>query len=101
MAQTKLDIFRHFFASEKAGGFVLIGCTIISLIIANLPTGEGYIHFWHTNLDLSFFGLDLNYSIEHWINDGLMAIFFLLVGLEIERELYVGELSSFKNALLP
>jgi NhaA family Na+:H+ antiporter len=77
----------------------LIGCTIISLFIANSGVGEKYVDFWHTHLDLSFAGLD--YSIEHWINDGLMAVFFLLVGLEIERELYIGELSDFKYAILP
>jgi len=96
-----MDLFKSFFQSEKAGGFVLIGCTIISLIIANTAWGDSYLHFWHSYLDLSFLNVELNYSIEHWINDGLMAIFFLLVGLEIERELYVGELSSFKNAILP
>ncbi|MBO9682767.1 MAG: Na+/H+ antiporter NhaA, partial [Flavisolibacter sp.] len=53
------------------------------------------------HIDLSFYKIQLDYSVEHWINDGLMAIFFLLVGLEIERELYIGELSSFKNAILP
>lgn len=79
----------------------MIGCTIISLLLANSAWGESYIHFWHTHLNLSFPGMDLDYSIEHWVNDGLMAIFFLLVGLEIERELYVGELSSIKNATLP
>lgn len=79
----------------------MIGCTIISLLIANSAWGESYIHFWHTHLNLSFPGMALDYSIEHWVNDGLMAIFFLLVGLEIERELYVGELSSIKNASLP
>ena len=79
----------------------MIGCTIISLLIANSAWGESYIHFWHTHLNLSFQGMALDYSIEHWVNDGLMAIFFLLVGLEIERELYVGELSSIKNASLP
>jgi NhaA family Na+:H+ antiporter len=99
--KSKLDLFKQFFQSEKAGGFVLIACTIISLIIANSAIGENYLHFWHRHIDLSFAGISLDYSIEHWINDGLMAIFFLLVGLEIERELYIGELSSFKNALLP
>ncbi|MEO5684503.1 MAG: Na+/H+ antiporter NhaA [Chitinophagaceae bacterium] len=94
-------IFKDFADSEKSSGFVLIGCTLVSLIIANSTAGESYTHFFHEKLNLSFAGLDLNYSIEHWINDGLMAIFFLLVGLEIERELYIGELSSFKNALLP
>ncbi len=94
-------LFKDFTDSEKASGFVLIGCTIISLIIANSAFGETYVHFFHKSLDLSFAGIDLNYSNEEWINDGLMAIFFLLVGLEIERELYAGELSSFKNAILP
>src|SRR5688572_8543056 len=98
---TLMDLFKKFFQSEKAGGFVLIACTLISLVLSNSGLGNSYLHFWHSNLDLSFLGLDLNYSIEKWINDGLMAIFFLLVGLEIERELYVGELSSFKSALLP
>jgi len=95
------SIFLDFFNSEKAGGFVLIGCTIISMVIANSHWGESYIHFIHSRLDLSFWNIELDYSVEHWINDGLMTIFFLLVGLEIERELYVGELSNIKNALLP
>lgn len=86
-------LFTEFFQSEKAGGFILIGCTIISLLIANSSWGSSYTHFWHEKLG----GL----SIEHWINDGLMAVFFLLVGLEIERELYVGELSEWRNAMLP
>jgi NhaA family Na+:H+ antiporter len=94
-------IFKAFSKSEQSGGFVLIGCTVISLIIANSSFGDSYTHFFHQKLNLSFFIVDLNYSLEHWINDGLMTIFFLLVGLEIERELYIGELSEFKNALLP
>jgi NhaA family Na+:H+ antiporter len=96
----KWDLFKGFFQSEKASGFVLIGCSIISLIITNSNFGEAYAHFWHSYLNLSFSGIELNYSYEHWVNDGLMAVFFLLIGLEIERELYVGELSNFKNALL-
>jgi Na+:H+ antiporter, NhaA family len=95
------DLFRAFFRSEKSGGFVLIGCTLISLLIANSAWGESYVHFWHEQVNLSFAGVELNYSIEHWVNDGLMTIFFLLVGLEIERELYVGELSDVKQAALP
>jgi Na+:H+ antiporter, NhaA family len=101
MRQRRIDLFKNFFTSEKAGGFILIACTAISLTIANTGIGEAYINFWHTHLNLSFFNIDLDLSLEHWINDGLMAVFFLLVGLEIERELYVGELASFKRALLP
>ena len=101
MARNGQGLFKAFFQSEKSGGFVLIGCTIISLLLANSAWGESYRHFWHQHLDLSFGSVKLDYSLEHWVNDGLMAIFFLLVGLEIERELYVGELSSIKNATLP
>jgi NhaA family Na+:H+ antiporter len=86
-------LFKEFFESEKGGGVLLILCTIISLLIANSSFQESYLHFWH----LTFGGL----SLELWINDGLMAIFFFLIGLELKREVYVGELSSLKNALLP
>lgn len=91
MKVTKL--FKDFFESEKAGGFTLIICTIVSLFIANSFLSESYLHFWHTQF--------AGHSIEHWINDGLMTIFFLLIGLELERELYNGELSTVRNALLP
>lgn len=94
-----LDLFKAFFNSEKVAGFVLIGCTIVSLIISNTDIISGYVDFWHKHLSIPF--LKINFSIEQWINDGLMAVFFLLIGLEIERELYVGELSKLKNALLP
>jgi NhaA family Na+:H+ antiporter len=95
------NLFQDFFNSEKSGGLVLLGCTILSLFIANSAWGESYLHFWHQHLNGSFSNIHLDYSIEHWINDGLMTIFFLLVGLEIERELYTGELSNPKNAVLP
>jgi NhaA family Na+:H+ antiporter len=94
-------LYKEFFDSEKAGGILLLLCTIVSLVVANSIWGDAYTHFWHRYVDLSFLSIELNYSIEHWINDGLMTIFFLLVGLEIERELYVGELKEIKNALLP
>ncbi|MCB0516711.1 MAG: Na+/H+ antiporter NhaA [Chitinophagales bacterium] len=86
-------LFKEFFNSEKVGGLVLILCTAVSLLLANSGWGEAYQHFWHSNVA----GL----SVEHWINDGLMAIFFLLIGLELEREIYIGELSKLKDALLP
>jgi NhaA family Na+:H+ antiporter len=87
------NLFKEFFASEKVGGLLLILCTIVSLLLANSAIGDSYHHFWLTQ----FFGK----SMEHWINDGLMTIFFLLIGLELEREIYQGELSNFKDALLP
>src|SRR5215208_2828990 len=85
--------FRDFFDSEKSGGVLLIVCTAVSLLTTNSVYGGGYLDFWHEYVA----GL----SIEHWVNDALMAVFFLLIGLELERELYVGELSDFRNALLP
>ena len=87
------NTFKNFFDSEKSSGILLIICTAISLIITNSLLGANYLSLWQ-----SYAG---PLSIEHWINDGLMAIFFLFIGLELERELYIGELSDFKNALLP
>jgi NhaA family Na+:H+ antiporter len=102
MASTTTNsLFKEFFNSEKAGGLLLIICTVASVIVANTAIGDGYLHFWHSPVNLSFSKIQLNYPAEHWVNEGLMAIFFLMVGLEIERELYIGELSDFKNALLP
>lgn len=95
------NLFKAFYDSEKIGGLLLLICTVLSLTIANSEWGEFYNHLMHYHIDLSFANVDLNYSIEHWVNDGLMAIFFLMVGLEVERELYIGELSNFKNAILP
>lgn len=92
-------LFKEFTGSEKNAGLLLLGCTVVSLLLANFSFGAGYIHFWHRHAAIPGTGLDL--SLEHWINDGLMTVFFLLVGLEIERELYAGELYPIKNALLP
>ena len=85
--------FKEFTESSKAGGIVLILCTLVSLGVANSAFGPAYIGFWHQYVA----GL----SIEHWVNDALMAIFFLLIGLELERELQNGELSDLRNAMLP
>lgn len=91
MKITKL--FKGFFESEKAGGLILIVCTILSLILANSNFSAEYHYFWQTQ----FAGR----SIGLWVNEGLMTIFFLLIGLELERQIYKGELSNFKDALLP
>lgn len=85
--------FVSFFESERSSSLLLIGCTLLSVLLANSAMGNAYVHFWHQDM----FGM----SLEHWVNDGLMAIFFLMIGLELERELYSGELSSVKKALLP
>ncbi|HEV2761414.1 MAG TPA: Na+/H+ antiporter NhaA [Pyrinomonadaceae bacterium] len=85
--------FKNFFESEKSGGVLLIVCTALSLVVTNSAAGPSYVGLWHAYVG----GL----SLEHWINDALMAVFFLFIGLELERELYVGELSDFRNALLP
>ena len=86
-------LFNEFFNSEKAGGIVLVLATIVSIVLANSKLGNTYIEIW--NYD---FG---GHSLVHWINDGLMTIFFLLIGLELEREFYEGELSNLRTALLP
>jgi len=100
MNATVSRLFNEFFESEKTGGIVLMICTAVSILAANV-IGNPYVDLWHHKLGFSFSGIQLDYSIQHWINDGLMTVFFLLVGLEIERELYAGELSDLKSASLP
>jgi NhaA family Na+:H+ antiporter len=92
-----LEIFKRFFRSGQVGGFILLICVAISLLIANTNLKDSFANFLTIKLG---FGA-VNYSILAWINDALMAIFFLLVGLEIKRELVEGELSSLKSAALP
>ncbi len=93
MATRLSPLFRKFFESEKAGGLILVACTIVSIILSNSSFSESYHAIWQKKIGTG--------SIEHWINDGLMTIFFLLIGLELEREIYKGELSNIKNAMLP
>jgi NhaA family Na+:H+ antiporter len=102
IVKTKLSrLFLEFFNSEQSSGVVLMLCTFSSILIANSQFGIGYLDFWHMKAGLEVGDFVLKYSFEHWINDALMAIFFLLIGLEIEREIYIGELSDLKNASLP
>ncbi|UMQ42146.1 Na+/H+ antiporter NhaA [Chryseobacterium sp. Y16C] len=91
--------FKRFFNNSQFSGIMLILCVIISLLIANSSIGDGFQHFLDQEIGISAFHLE--YPVSVWINDGLMAVFFLLVGLEIKREIIEGELSSFKNASLP
>jgi NhaA family Na+:H+ antiporter len=87
------NTFNRFFESEKSSAIILVIATLISVALANSVMSDRYLVLWRNE----YFGL----SLEHWINDGLMAIFFLMIVLELERELYVGELSLIRNALLP
>lgn len=93
LQQRVSNTFKQFVDSEKASGIVLMVCTILSLLLANSTLGASYLGLWQISIGGA--------SLDHWINDGLMTIFFLLIGLELERELYSGELAQVKNALLP
>ncbi len=101
MKGINLDVFRHFLRSEQTSGIILIISLIISLIIANSPLAAAFQNFLDTRIGITSVIPDLDYSVSVWINDGLMAIFFLLVGLEIKREIIEGELSSPKKAAIP
>lgn len=87
------QLFNSFINSKKAGGLILVFVTVLSLGLANSPWQNNYINFWHFELG--------EHSIVHWINDGLMTIFFLYIGLELKREIYEGKLSELKSAALP
>jgi NhaA family Na+:H+ antiporter len=99
--QINLKPFKDFFRSEQIGGIILIFCVIISLTIANSNLGGAFENILTKKLGFSSSNIQLEYSVSLWINDGLMAIFFLLVGLEIKREIIEGELSSPQKAAMP
>lgn len=96
-----LKSFKEFLASSTGGGIILFSCVILALIFANSPFGPSLLSFFETKVGFENDSVQLNYTIKQWIDDGLMAIFFLLVGLEIKRELVEGELASPKKAALP
>ena len=96
-----LNVFKDFFASSNAGGIMLFICVVFSMIIANSPLAGALQNLLDHQLGFENDSIHLKYSVLLWINDGLMAIFFLLVGLEIKREIVEGELSSPKKASLP
>lgn len=94
-------IFNELLKSGQAAGIILILCTATSLLLANSAVSDAYLAFWETPIGIRVGTFVLSESLAHWINDGLMAIFFLLVGLEIKREMRLGELSDTRSALLP
>lgn len=96
-----LKIFARFFHSSSAGGIILLLCVAVSLVIANTAWAEGFKNLLNTDIGFTNDAVQLRYPVLLWINDGLMAIFFLLVGLEIKREIIEGELSTIRHAALP
>ena len=99
--QRILSPFARFARTESAGGIVLIAATLVAIAWANSPWAGAYEHLWETRVTVGAGAYTLSYPLHHWINDGLMAVFFFLVGLEIKREFLVGELASVKRASLP
>jgi len=96
-----LSPFKQFAKIEASGGLLLLSCAIIALVWANSPFAGSYDALLHTYVTVGFGEWELHESVLHWVNDGLMAVFFLLVGLEIKRELLTGELASLRRAALP
>ena len=101
LRKVPLTMFQRFFRTETLGGLVLLSFGLAALAIANSPLSEAYNHLWELPLTVGIAPHELSLSFHEWINDGLMAVFFLLVGLEIKRELLAGELSSARQAALP
>ena len=93
--------FEWFVRSEVTGSILLLGCTVVALVWANSPWVDTYFDLLHTYVGVSWGDASFKLSLHHWINDGLMVVFFFVVGLEIKREMVVGELSSFDKAALP
>ncbi len=98
LKRTFISPLLEFIQDSRAVGIILIICTVVSLLLSNTGWGTAYIALWNTEIHLSS---ALPHSVLHWINDGLMAVFFFLVGMEIKRELIIGELSSIKQSILP
>lgn len=96
-----LSPFQRFFSTTAAGGVVLLGCTIFALGWSNSPWAESYHHLWELPFAIGLPDFRLTLPLHAWVNDGLMAIFFFLVGLEIKREVLVGELATRRTATLP
>jgi Na+:H+ antiporter, NhaA family len=93
--------FEDFLHAQTTTGIVLLFMTILAIILANSPLSEAYVDFFHMKINFNIGSWGISHSIHHWINDGLMAIFFFIIGLEIKREILFGELSNIKVAMLP
>ncbi|NVK29911.1 MAG: Na+/H+ antiporter NhaA [Gammaproteobacteria bacterium] len=98
---TVTEYFAKFLALESAGGLLLIAAAALAMIIANSPLAHHYEHILHLEIQIRVGTLDINQGLSHWINDGLMVIFFFVVGLELKRERYEGQLQDFSNVIFP
>jgi Na+:H+ antiporter, NhaA family len=96
-----VDPLKRFMHIEAASGVVLLVATTVALLLANLPMAEGFLGLWKTKLTIGLGSFQMDHSLQHWINDGLMAIFFFVIGLEVKRELVMGELQDIRQAILP
>jgi len=93
--------FERFLHAQQTTGLVLMLMTIVALLLANSPLSEVYSNFFHMKINFNVGSWAISHSLHDWINDGLMAIYFFLIGLEIKREMVEGELSDIKVAILP
>jgi Na+/H+ antiporter NhaA len=96
-----LTPFEEFIHRQTTSGLLLMGMAIVAIFLANGFLAEAYLHFMHTPVNISIGNWGVNMSLHHWVNDGLMALFFFVVGLELKREIMVGELSDMRQAALP
>ncbi len=99
--QRLLAPLSRFLHVEAAGGLLLLACATVALILANSGFADGFLGFWETRVGFSIGSFEMIHSLKHWINDGLMAIFFFVIGLEVKRELVLGELRDPRRAALP
>ena len=96
-----LTPFEEFIHRQTTSGILLMAMALIALLLANGPLADSYVHLIHTLVSLNIGSWTLNMTLQHWINDGLMALFFFVVGLELKREILVGELAELRHAALP
>jgi NhaA family Na+:H+ antiporter len=101
MARRILDPVELFLSTEAASGVLLLVCAVLAMACANSPLRALYHRLWHVSLGLDLAGVSFNRDLHFWINDGLMAVFFFVVGLELRREIHAGELSDRRRAALP
>jgi NhaA family Na+:H+ antiporter len=96
-----IDPLKRFLHIEAASGVVLLAVAVVALTLANLPTADWFLSLWKVRLTVGIGSFQMDHSLQHWINDGLMAIFFFVIGLEVKRELTMGELQDLRKAILP